>query len=267
MDEAFLSFKLEGVVREQNGQADFEGPLSLILMLLQKNKIEIRDIKIADILDQYLEYLNEMQKMDLEVASEFVRMAAYLLYIKTKTLLSGTDDEVSELELLMQSLEALQAKDVLAAVKSVSDELGEAYKKYSLIISKPPEPLPKCAGEYQFTHQPVELLSALHDLLSAGTEKPAVDLTQIRKAIPHVEIYSVRSKSRQILERLRQRDIALDELYSECSSRSEVVATFVAVLELCSVGSISVSVLPSGKGYKLSFAGGEINDILELIEE
>lgn len=267
MDEAFLSFRLEGVVREHDGQGDFEGPLSLILMLLQKNKIEIRDIKIAEILDQYLDYLNEMKRMDLEVASEFVRMAAYLLYIKTRTLLSGNDDEVSELELLMQSLEALQAKDTLAAVKSVSDELGEAYRKYSLIVSKPPEPAPKSAGEYKFSHRPVELLSALYGLLSAGGEKPYTDMTQISKAIPHIEIYSVRSKSRQILERLRLRDIALDELYSECSSRSEIVATFIAVLELCSVGSISVSVSPSGKGYELSFTGGEINDILELIEE
>lgn len=267
MDEASLSFRLEGVVREHDEQTDFEGPLSLILMLLQKNKIEIRDIKIADILEQYLAYLNEMQKLDLEVASEFVRMAAYLLYIKTRTLLSGDDEEVSELEMLMQSLEALQAKDALAAVKSVSGELGDAYKKFSLVLSKPPEPAPKSAAEYQFSHKPVELISALYDLLSAGSEKPVADLTEIRNAIPHREIYSVRSKSRQILERLRLRDIALDELYSECSSRSEIVATFVAVLELCSVGSISVAVSPSGRGYDLSFAGGEINDILELIEE
>lgn len=267
MDEASLNFRLEGVVREHDELTDFEGPLSLILMLLQKNKIEIRDIKIADILEQYLDYLNEMQKMDLEVASEFVRMASYLLYIKTKTLLSGADEEVSELELLMQSLEALRAKDALAAVNSVSEELGEAYKKFSLIVSKPPEPAPKSAGEYQFSHQPVELLSALYDMLSAGSEKPVADMTAIRNAIPRMEPYSVRIKSRQILERLRLRDIPLDELYSECSSRSEIVATFISVLELCSVGSIIVSVSKSGKGYELSFAGGEINDILELIEE
>ena len=98
------SFFLEGVVREKNELSDFEGPLSLILMLLSKNKIEIRDIKISDILDQYLEYLEKMQSMDLEVASEFVQMASHLLYIKTRTLLAG-DEEVSELELLMSSLE------------------------------------------------------------------------------------------------------------------------------------------------------------------
>ena len=73
------SFYLEGVVHEKNELQDFEGPLSLILMLLFKNKIEIRDIKISEILDQYLEYLDQMQKLDLEIASEFVQMASHLL--------------------------------------------------------------------------------------------------------------------------------------------------------------------------------------------
>ena len=75
------SFHLEGVVREKDEMQDFEGPLSLILMLLSKNKIEIRDIKISEILDQYLEYLAEMESMDLEIASEFIQMASHLLFI------------------------------------------------------------------------------------------------------------------------------------------------------------------------------------------
>ena len=67
-------FRLEGVVKDKNGEQDFEGPLSLILMLLSKNKIEIRDINISEILDQYLAYLETMEAMDLEIASEFVQM-------------------------------------------------------------------------------------------------------------------------------------------------------------------------------------------------
>ena len=97
------SFYLEGVVHEKNELQDFEGPLSLILMLLSKNKIEIREIKISEILDQYLEYLDQMQQLDLEIASEFVQMASHLLYIKTKTLLTQ-EEEVSELEVLIASL-------------------------------------------------------------------------------------------------------------------------------------------------------------------
>ena len=82
------SYHLEGVIRTRDEMEDFTGPLDLILMLLSKNKIEIRDIQISLLLDQYLEYLRMMEQMDLEIASEFVQMASYLLYIKTKMLLN-----------------------------------------------------------------------------------------------------------------------------------------------------------------------------------
>ena len=131
------SFYLEGVVREKNELQDFEGPLSLILMLLSKNKIEIRDIKISEILDQYLEYLDQMQKLDLEIASEFVQMASHLLYIKTKTLLTQ-EEEVSELEILIASLEQLKSRDTLSAVKQVIPQLKEASELGLLYFSKLP---------------------------------------------------------------------------------------------------------------------------------
>ena len=92
---------------------------------MSKNKIEIRDIKISEILDQYLEYLNAMEKLDLEIASEFVQMASYLLYIKTRMLLTE-EKEVTELEQLIASLEQLKCKDTYAAVKSVTPMLDAA---------------------------------------------------------------------------------------------------------------------------------------------
>ena len=104
---------------------DFEGPLSLILMLLQKNKIEIRALSVSDILDQYLEYLDRMQSLDLEIASEFVQMAAHLLYLKTRTLLT-TEEEVSELELLT-GLEPAVLTNTL-----VSMQLKGIAKEFSL---------------------------------------------------------------------------------------------------------------------------------------
>lgn len=86
-------YKLEKVVQGKEELQDFEGPLDLILFLLSKNKIEIQDIPIALILDQYLAYLDRRKEMDLEVASEFVTMAAHLMYIKTRMLLSLEDEE------------------------------------------------------------------------------------------------------------------------------------------------------------------------------
>ena len=162
------SFRLEGIVREKDSMQDFEGPLSLILMLLQKNKIEIRDLSVSDILDQYLEYLDRMQSLDLEIASEFVQMAAHLLYLKTRTLLT-TEEEVSELELLMQSLEQLQARDRFAAMALVLPQLKSASEKGFLYMTKPPEPMPTTKREYAYHHEPVDLLKAMLGIWSRGT--------------------------------------------------------------------------------------------------
>ena len=93
---------------------DFEGPLDLILFLLSKNKIEIQDIPIALILEQYLAYLEQRKQLDLEVASEFITMAAHLMYIKTRMLLSLEDEQAqSEMDELIASLKRARAEGYL----------------------------------------------------------------------------------------------------------------------------------------------------------
>ena len=257
------NFHLEGVVRAKEQLEDFEGPLSLILTLLSKNKIEIRDIRISDILEQYLEYLARMESMDLEIASEFIQMASHLLYIKTKTLLSGDDEEVSELEVLMASLEQLKRKDLFATVQQVIPQLREASKQGVLYFAKLPEPAPRTSMEYNYSHEPVELLKAMRSIYTRGVRTPEDE--EIDRYIPKRITYSVRDKSRQILELLKKGDISLNKLYSSCGTRSEIVAAFVSVLELCSMGSISVE--KTGTEYKLSFIGSDVEDIIEKIVE
>ena len=256
------NFHLEGIVRERNELQDFEGPLSLILMLLSKNKIEIRDLKISDILDQYLAYLERMQSMDLEIASEFVQMASHLLYIKTKTLLSA-DEEPSELELLMQSLEALRARDTLTAIGKVAPELKKAAEYGMRYYAKLPEPLPEESREYAYRHEPVDLLRALAHIYARGGR--TVDASEVIRATPSKITYSVRDKSRELIEKLRKKSSTLRELYSACSSRSEVVATFLSVLELCGIGSLRLR--RRGRGYSVEFVGGNTDEILEKIVE
>ncbi len=257
-----LTFHLEGIVKERNELQDFQGPLSLILMLLSKNKIEIRDIKIADILDQYLEYLAEMERMDLEIASEFVQMASHLLYIKTRTLLAG-DEEVSELEELMSSLEQLKAKDIYTAVQKVTPELKKASETGLLYFAKLPEPLPKTAREYEYRHEASDLFKALHDVVTRGG-KP-VEPEFAHRIAPSRIVYEVRTKSRELVSLLQAGDAKLETLYAQCESRSEIVATFISILELCSMGSI---VLEGEEGdYTLKFVGGNIDEILERIVE
>ena len=104
-------YHLEGVVkaRAEEELGDFTGPLDLILHLLSKNRMEIKDIQIAVILDQYMAWMNQRKRLDLEVASDFVSMAAQLVFIKSRMLLSIHDEEaLSEMEQLIASLEAHQ---------------------------------------------------------------------------------------------------------------------------------------------------------------
>ena len=186
------NFYLEGVVRDKSEMQDFEEPLSLILMLLSKNKIEIRDIVISDILDQYLAYLDEMQSMDLEIASEFVQMASHLLYIKTRMLLTQ-EEEVSELEILLQSLEQLKAKDSFAAVQKVTPALRKASELGVLYYAKLPEPLPRTNREYEYRHEPVDLLRALYRVFSRGAKTPEGEAA-ISAAIPKRIVYSAQQE-------------------------------------------------------------------------
>ena len=88
-------YRLEGIVRTKSElMEDFEGPLDVILELLSKNKIEIQDVSITAILTQYLAYLEEMKRLDMEIASEFITMASHLMLIKTKMLLSAADSSI-----------------------------------------------------------------------------------------------------------------------------------------------------------------------------
>ena len=254
------TFHLEGVIRSREEMQDFEGPLTLILMLLAKNKIEIRDIKIAEILDQYLAWLAKMQEMDLEVASEFVQMASHLVYIKTKTLLAGTE-EVSELELLMTSLEQLKCRDAFAAVKQNLPAMDQALERGALLFSTPPEPMAKY-GEYDYRHKGWELLAALGGMLQKGI--PAKEETA-SVPVPRPIIYSVQEKSRQLIGYLRERGSAsLRQLYAMAESRSEIVATFLSLLTMCSMGSVVID--RTGEDYAVRFTGGDTEAILESMD-
>ena len=202
--------------------------------------------------------------MDLEIASEFVQMASHLLYIKTKTLLAGGEEEVSELELLMASLEQLKCKDIFSAVQKITPELKKASELGLLYYAKMPEPEPGWAKEYKYNHEPVDLLKALYAVYSRGGKTPERE-DNISSAIPKRINFSVKDKSRHIIEQLKASKLKLDDLYTGCHSRSEIVATFVAVLELCSMGSISISI--KDNCYELEFVGGNVDEIIEKIVE
>lgn len=237
-----LTFHLPNLRNSKGEQTDFEGPLSLILQLLSRNRVEIQDISVSEIVDQYMDYLRSMEQMDLEVAGEFLTMASYLLYIKAKTLLEGTRD-VEEMSQLISSLEAQQRKETLERMKLAAIWLAERSRRGEGLFTRAQEPI---AGppEYRLAHQAQELLRILRELLGREREpgeKPG------RLLIPAPFTYSVQEKTDEILLRLRDSGaIQLDALFRESRSRSELTAALLAVLELYRMEQVSLTETEAG---------------------
>ena len=218
---------------------DFDGPLSLILLLLKKNKIEIRDLSVAMILDQYLAFLQKMQEMDLEIASEFVEMASQLIYMKAGMMLKS-EEEISELEVLMQSLEILQAKERFQSLMAVLPDLQKASAEGFLFFPKSPEPVSVSDASEIYQNRPADLLEAFLRLWQKESAADQRVEDRFYAALPHRIVYSTREKGTEVVSLLRKNPLKLKELYDRCRSESEFVATFLAVLELCTAGSIRV---------------------------
>ena len=262
------TYHLEKVIRNKEEMADFEGPLNLILQLLSKNRIEIRDIRISEICEQYLEYLQRMEELDMEVTSQFVQMASYLLYIKTKMMLSTGEEDSGkdELELLMSSLEELKARDMMSGLRERLDFIQAGYDRGALFLCRPPEDLKKKgAAYYSYHHKSWELLSALLRVYTRNDGAGERETPLRTPVIPSQIVYNVRDKSREILEKFRRSaGVSLMGLYRECMSRSEVVAAFLSVLELCSLGRVAVE--KDGDDLILRFTGESLDRAMEEAE-
>ena len=226
-------YHLEGVVKaKEENMEDFVGPLDLILHLLSKNKLEIKDIQISLILDQYMEWMNQ-RELDLEVASDFVTMASHLVYIKTRMLLSINDEEaMSEMEQLIATLEAHQRNENYLKVKAVVPALDSRYQIGRDYLTKVPEAV-QPDKVYRYVHDRKDLLHAMTAVLSRLDNKlpPPVSAFQ---GIVGREPYPVADKAGEIIKRLIAFGVTrFQALFKGSRSRSEVVATFLAVLELC----------------------------------
>ena len=227
-------FKLEKVVRSRSEEMqDFEGPLDLILFLLSKNKMEIQDISISLICDQYIAWLEARQKMDLEVASEFVTMASHLVYIKTRMLLSIEDEEVqSEMDALIQSLEERRRSENYVRIKLLAQRLEPMGEFGRSIFIRPQEAM-EHGKVYEYDQDKADLVLAMAEVRSRTERTLPPPESAFRDIVRH-EPYPVESKAREILHRLKEHGITrFLLLFKGSRSRSEIVATFLAVLEPC----------------------------------
>ncbi len=240
MDEP--RYHLPGVMRKQDAlPEDFDGPLDVILLLLSKNKIEIQDVSITSILEQYLAYLDEMKRLDMEIASEFIAMASHLMLIKTKMLLSAAEREeaLSEMELLIRSLEERKRADALEQIRTAISYLEPRNEIGCNSFIKQPEPY-EVDKTYRYQHEPEDLLRAFA-AISERSERALPPPVSNFRGIVGAEPYPVTKKAAQVLKRLLMRGVSkFRSLFKGSRSRSEIVATFLAVLELCRLRSIKL---------------------------
>lgn len=215
----------------------FEGPMDLLLHLINKAEVDISDIPIAEITDQYLTIIHEMKEMNMDVASEFILMAATLLEIKSKMLLpvhkKKADEEVEDPreELVRKLIEYKR-------YKMVSENLKERYDIFEKLFFKDPEP-------HEDYIKPVPLKDMDIAFLMEGMDRVMLRLTKKKKLKQVREI--IRDKT-TVEEQLRFLEHYLDkhpicffdEIFEECDSKYEIIVTFIAVLEMMKRKRISV---------------------------
>lgn len=217
---------------------NFEGPLDLLCHLIDKNKMNICDIKISEITDQYIEYLNKMEQMNLEITSEFLVMASTLLYLKSKSLLPSIEEdekEISEEELIRRIIEYKKYKEI-------SKKLNEYYKENSKRFFKLPDKieLPKQKLELEYSKDIIVQL--YKDAIDRNSKRLNQNAKNIEK-IAIVENYTVSSKVKEMLKVLiKQKKFIFNKLFSiKKKNKQEVVTAFSGLLELSRRSKVSTN--------------------------
>ncbi|MBQ3093869.1 MAG: segregation/condensation protein A [Clostridia bacterium] len=232
----------------------FEGPLDLLLYLVQKNKLNIYDIPIAQVLEQYMDTIRQMQEFDMEVATEFLDMAARLVQIKSTMLLPKHEEESEQLrrELTGDLIEYQLCRQIAA-------ELGPKHIGFDLFVREE-EALPP-DYTYRRQHPPYVLCEAY--LRAAGRGRRRMPPSpQAFRGIVSRKIVSVSSRIVYVLRNLyRKKTVSYRSLFTESRNRSEMVATFLALLELIKGKRIKVD--GEGDAVNVSMIPGAPTDIPE----
>lgn len=224
IDSEKLSFSLD----------NFTGPLDLLITLIKKNKLEIEDIEISKLTEQYLEIMKDISSVDLEVASEFIEYAAYLIELKSKKLLpkieENNDDEFDDEYMFKLRLREYQ---MFMEVNEKLKKLESNDKFY-----KQPE---KEANKFRIIIKDMELDKLLDAFVGIMHKVNKVQKSKESKEIAK-EVFTVEQKISSIKDTLISRDrLKFSELFLETSSKDEIITTFMALLELIKMQIIRVS--------------------------
>ena len=208
---------------------NFEGPLDLLCYLIEKNKMDIYKVKISDIAEQYINYLQEQEKLNLDIASEFLVMASTLILIKSKGLLpKETEDEaeLTEEELLRRIIEYKKYKEISKKFKENINEFSKRFYKLTDNIELPKQTIEK---KYYID----DIVSAYTELVKKNEEKKNENARNIEKIAIH-DTYTVADKVKEIFRELVNRPkFVFGKLFKLSEKpKAEVVTAFSGVLEL-----------------------------------
>ena len=225
---------------------DFEGPLDLLLHLIAKHKMQLFDIRIYELIDQYLNFIGSVGPDEMEPTSEFVEMAARLVYMKSVALLPRSEEkEELEKELTGQLIEYSLCKQAASRLRDRSEGINFFVR----------EPLDlRLPNDYSRKHDPNELLAAF--LVSQGRNRKLDNISQFEPIVT-APVVSVESRVIHILGSLRRKNGRhIDDFFRGTSGKSETVATFLGILELMRDGRIFID----GSGDVFMKETGEDNN-------
>ena len=216
---------------------NFEGPLDLLCHLIDKNKMDIFDIKINDITDQYLEYLKYMDQMNLEITSEFIVMASKLIYLKSKQLLPADkeEEEEEEFDLVKLLVEYKKYKEMTSVFRERLDNFGRR-------VYKLPEKIELPKGKLETVFEPSLIVDTYAAFVRKEIEKKNVNAENINR-IAVSEKYTIKSKIKEILKTLwKKPKFIFNKLFNvNKKPKAEVVTAFLSLLELSKLKRISVT--------------------------
>lgn len=213
--------------------SNFEGPFDLLLHLIKVNQLGIYDISIFEITNQYIEYINSMKEMDLEITSEFIVMAATLLEIKSRELLpknkeNETEEEDPKAKLIQKLIEYKKFKEISLYLRKKEEEFGPFYVKKPEIID---DSFQKDLDKELFSGKTLmDLYKIYKELIERNKEK--ININGINDKIS-ADTYRVEDKMEELRAKLNDnRVIEFSKLSLKCNNKLELVVTFLALLEL-----------------------------------
>lgn len=224
----------------------FEGPLDLLLHLISKHKLNINDIPIFELVEQYIDYVRRMEEANMEIASEFIEMAARLVYIKTVSLLPVHDEgEELKKELTGELIEYQTCKLMAEKLANQTDGFDH-FEREPAVLERD--------MTYKRKHDPSELLRHYLSVVGKKKVKMPVPLEAFSTIVAR-KIVSVNSRIAFIYRNLiKNQKVKFNDLFAKSQSVSEMVATFLAVLELVKANKVAVN--GSGDDEVISFCVG-----------